>query len=223
MPRLPEDAPSAWETHEDQNGDRTRGEALLAARALGRSGFACLDCHAIAGAGLRPGPDLAGASSRGSLWSGATTQVSVAVGLCVERYLDRPALESAPRADLVAALRALPPGATPLAPPAPASLPELRADPAAGGDRTRGLAVYDAACRHCHEDGPAGPALGGPFSALQVARTIRGLDRPDHPATHMPRFESTRLDDNALADVVLAVVESPASATQRPVGSGDAR
>jgi mono/diheme cytochrome c family protein len=85
------------------------------------------------------------------------------------------------------------------------------------------MAVYDAACRHCHERGPAGPVLGGPFTALQVARTVRGLDRPDHPATHMPRFHTHRLDDGRLADVVLAVVESPRASPPHPRGSSEAR
>lgn len=223
LPRLPDDAPSAWGSHIEASGDRERGHALLASRALGRSGLSCLDCHAVAGSTLRPGPDLAGVAGRAPLWSGATHRVSVAVDLCVERYLDRPALEPSPRADVVEALRALPAGPPADAHVAPVNPAELREDPARGGDRTRGRAVYDAACRHCHEAGPAGPVLGGPFTALQVARTIRGLDRPDHPATHMPRFDARRLDDGALADAVLAVVESPPAGAQHPSGSSEAR
>jgi len=222
-PRLPDDAPSAWGSYVEAPGDQERGQSLLASRALGRSGLSCLDCHAVAGSTLRAGPDLAGVAGRAALWSGATNRVSVAVDLCVERYLDRPALEPSPRADVVEALRALPAGPPADAPVAPANPADLREDPIRGGDRDRGIAVYAAACRHCHEEGPAGPLLGGPFTAVQVARAIRGLDRPDHPATHMPRFDARRLDDGALADVVLAVVESPPAGAQHPSGSSEAR
>lgn len=158
-------------------GDASR--APLADRAFGRSGFACLDCHAHTAASIRPAPPLSGSSPPG--WHGRAPTAAAAITRCIERYSSRPAPADAV-ADLVAALGA----------PATAA-PSLPAEPAA---------LYAAACRHCHEDGPAGAVLGRPHRAAALRATIRGTDRPPHPATLMPPFTVDTLPDAALDALV---------------------
>lgn len=69
-------------------GDAQAGAALRRDRALGRSGFACADCHAVDAP--RPGPSLVGARADQIDW-------------CVERFMRRPALSARQVADLQAA------------------------------------------------------------------------------------------------------------------------
>lgn len=161
--------------------------APLADRAFGRSGFACLDCHRHTAPALRPAPPLAGFRPPG--WHGQAPTAAAAIARCVERWQRRPAPSDAVTADLAASFAA---------PAAPA--PPLPAD---------GAALYAAACRHCHEDGPAGPVAGRPFAAAALRATIRGDDRPRHPATQMPPFDPGVLPDPTL-DALVGWLTGPA-------------
>ena len=105
---------------------------------------------------------------------------------CVERYLARPALPPQLMADLMRATER---------PPEPAPEPP-----------TTGRGLYDVACRHCHEDGPAGALLGRPFLVGALQATIRGVDRAPHPRTLMPSFSPTVLPESGLSALVQAVV-----------------
>ena len=108
---------------------------------------------------------------------------------CVERYLARPALSPQLMANL------------------------LRATESTSGRAlevpTTGRDLYDAACRHCHEDGPAGAILGRPFRVGSLRATIRGADRPPHPRTLMPSFPEAVLSEGDLRVLTEAVI-SPA-------------
>lgn len=179
-------------------------------RRLGRSGLACVDCHATTATmdALRPAPPLSGLAARMPLWSGLAPTVEVAVNLCVERWLMRPSLTGAPLATLASAADGpgAPTGAKPAAVPADAhadaesTLPE--------GDPARGRVLYDAACRHCHEQGPGTALWGRAWSRTVVARTVRGIDRPQHPGTLMPPFGPEVLSDAALADLTTALADA---------------
>ena len=68
-------------------GDALAGAALLHDRRLGRSGFACADCHPVDAP--RPGPSLAGVNAAGIDW-------------CVERFQRRPPLAAQAIADVLA-------------------------------------------------------------------------------------------------------------------------
>lgn len=161
--------------------------APLADRTFGRSGFACLDCHRHVAPALRPAPPLAGFRPPG--WHGRAPTAAAAIARCVERWQRRPAPSDAVTADLAASFEVAP------APAAP--LPE------------EGAALYAAACRHCHEDGPAGPVAGRPLAAAALRATIRGDDRPRHPATMMPPFGPEALPDAAL-DALVGWLTGPA-------------
>lgn len=162
------------------SGPGVAGRAPLADRGFARSGYACLDCHRLDAPTVRPAPPLAGFAPPG--WRGRAPTTAAAVVRCVERYQRRIAPAEAV-ADLVAAIEA--------APPAPD--PPLPAEPAA---------LYDAACRHCHEGGPAGPVLGRPHRAAALRALIRGDDRPRHPGTSMPPYTPEALPDVALDALV---------------------
>jgi mono/diheme cytochrome c family protein len=120
----------------------------------------------------------------------------IAVNLCVERYLDRPALTPPTLDALVSAVTALP------------------AQVGGGLDpgRVDGAHLYDAACRHCHEDGPAGSVLIRRWPRRQLVDVIRGQDRPAHPATHMPAFTTATLSDAALDALVEFIADAPTRA-----------
>lgn len=206
-PRLPPASATPWAGGTSAATPEGTGRAQLDDRRLGRSGLACTDCHATAETldVLRPAPRLSGLSARLPLWSGLAPSVEVAVNLCVERWLSRPALTGASLAGLAAA--ADPGGGAP--PAAPVSAPP----PVDGverpeGDAGRGRTIYDAACRHCHEDGPGGALWGRPWARAALARTVRGLDRPRHPGTLMPPFGSAVLSDDALADLTTALADA---------------
>ncbi len=151
-------------------GLTSRGAQLLRDRSLGRTGLACADCHALNDSELRPGPPL---RSR----AGASPP---AINRCIERYLARPALEPQPLGDLVAALEA----SAPATEPAP-----VEATPAA---------LYDAACRHCHEDGPGPAVVGCAWRPVELERIVRGDPRTFHPAGLMPPFPRERLGDSQM-------------------------
>lgn len=196
---LPPAAPSAWTVVASRPS--AAPEALgtrrwLEDRALGRSGLACGDCHAVSASGLRTSPRLDGAAARGSLWSGATTDLPIAVNLCVERYLDRPALTPPALDALVSAVASLP----------------TQVGGGLGPGHVDGALLYDAACRHCHEDGPAGPVLTTRWPRRQLVDVIRGQDRPAHPATHMPAFTTETLPDAALDVLVEFIADAPTRA-----------
>jgi len=196
---LPEAALSPWRV-ESAPAPVAPTPERLRDRSVGRSGFACADCHATGDDAVRPAPRLVGTSTRTSLWSGATDSWVVAVNLCVERYLDRPALPSPEVDGLVAAIHALPR----LEPTGAASSAALAPIDGAG--------LYDAACRHCHEGGPAGPVLSTRWTPRALTVLVRGWDRPAHPATHMPAFGTETLSDAALAALVEFVADAPAKA-----------
>ena len=222
-PSLPPESPTPW-TARAVTAPAT--PQALEDRRLGTTGYACVDCHALGGSEtpLRPGPPLGGLAERKRLWSGSTESPEVAVNLCVERWLARPALDAAALGGLLAALSTLPAGGRPDTPetpetpetPAPATAPAsdaAAANPAdlAGlpeGDAKRGAALYDAACRHCHEGGPAGALWGRPWSRGALLMTIRGLDRPRHPGTLMPPFSARVLPDSDLADLGTALADA---------------
>lgn len=153
--------------------------APLADRGFGRSGLACLDCHRHTAPAIRPAPPLAGFTPPG--WRGRAPTAAAAITRCIERYQHQPARADAV-ADLVAALDA----------PATAA-PSLPTDPAA---------LYAAACRHCHEDGPAGAVLGRPHRAAALRAVIRGADRSPHPRALMPPYDPSTLPDAALDALV---------------------
>ena len=154
------------------SGDAARGAPLLRDRALGRTGYACADCHRLEPGGpRRPGPPL---PSRGGV---AQRTLARAVSRCVERYLSRPALDGARLGDLLAALAE---GAR-------------RADVEPRGPRDGG-AIYDRACRHCHEGGPAGPVAGCAWRRADLLRAVRGIGRSRHPVSWMPAYAPARFD-----------------------------
>lgn len=185
--------------------------AGLRDRTLGTTGYACADCHALGDAARRPAPALAGVSARSGLWSGTAASLPVAVNRCVERYLARPSLEGPALGGLVAALEALPASADGVVASTPART-EAEASELPEGDAARGAGLYDAACRHCHEGGPAGPLWGRAWARPALIRTIRGWDRPAHPGTLMPAFAAAHVGDADLADVATALADATAPA-----------
>lgn len=186
--------------------------AALRDRSLGNTGYACADCHALGEPARRPGPALAGVAGRSGLWSGTAPSLPSAANRCVERYLARPSLDGAALGGLVAALEALPAGASPDAvAPGPART-EADAAQLPEGDPTRGAGLYDAACRHCHESGPAGALWGRAWARPALIRTIRAWDRPAHPGTLMPAFGPGALPDADLADLTTALADAAAPA-----------
>jgi cytochrome c2 len=208
-PKLPAEAPTPL-TAVATPAPATPG--ALRDRSLGTTGYACADCHALGEPARRPGPALGGISGRSGLWSGTAETLPVAVNRCVERYLARPSLEGAALGGLVAALEALPAAATAGATaPGPART-EAEAPELPEGDSARGAGVYDAACRHCHEGGPAGPLWGRAWARPALIRTIRAWDRPAHPGTLMPAFGPGALPDIELADVTTALADAAAPA-----------
>ena len=203
-PRLPPPLPppgAGWRGP----GDAGRGRALMRDRRVGRSGYACGDCHRLVGdapARLRPAPSLVTLGA-GPWWSGLAPSVAIAVDLCVERYLARPALAPGPLGDLVAA--------TATATAVSRAGRTFRSPPAALlGDARRGAALYDQACRHCHEDGPAGALLTRPWRPSAIAARIRGDGRGAHPAhlALMPRWPVEAIDDQATADLATWVADA---------------
>jgi mono/diheme cytochrome c family protein len=184
--------------------------AALRDRTLGTTGYACVDCHGLGEPGHRPGPDLAGVSARTGLWSGTAETLPVAVNRCVERWLARPSLDAGALGGVVAALAALPAGAS--APSASGAADATDATELPEGDAVRGAALYDAACRHCHEGGPAGPLWGRAWARPALIRTVRGADRPAHPGTLMPAFATSALTDAQLADLTTALADGAAPA-----------
>ncbi len=192
---LPAAAPSAWVVVTSKTNPasaQASAQVSLEDRALGRSGLACADCHAIRAGAVRPAPRLDGALTRDSLWSGATPNVAVALNLCVERYLDRPALAPPMLDALVSALTALP----------------ALSDDVRGSAPVDGARLYDTACRHCHEDGPAGGVLATRWTRDAITAVVRGSNRPAHPATHMPAFDAQTLPEPALTALVDFVVDA---------------
>ncbi|MEZ4468620.1 MAG: cytochrome c [bacterium] len=166
-------------------GDAARGDALLQDRAVARSGLACADCHAL-GAALRPGPPVGALARQATWWWGTAPDLAAAVQRCVERYQTRPPLDGRALGDVIAALQAAPA-------PTPAAVPDAPA------------ALYAAACRPCHEDGPGPPVLGRTWPSSFLRARIRGTDRPAHPDTLMPAFAPDRLPDAALDGLVDAL------------------
>ncbi len=207
-PRLPLPSTTPWSAVVGES-TAPSDPTGLSDRRLGRTGLACLDCHRAPGASepLRPAPPLGGLGARGSFWSGLAPSAAVAVNLCVERWLSRPALEGAALAALVAAADGpAPPAGEASPPPSTAAKADLADLPE--GDAGRGRALYDAACRHCHEDGPGGALWGRAWSRGALARTVRGLDRPRHPGTLMPTFDAASLPDASLADLTTALADA---------------
>ena len=74
-------------------------------------------------------------------------------------------------------------------------------------------ALYDAACRHCHEAGPAGPVLGRPWRRSALRQRIRGRDRARHPSTLMPAFTEAHLPEPALTALIGWIVDTPPADT----------
>ncbi len=177
--RLPAALPASSERV--RPGDAEAGERALADRKLGRSGWACVDCHPLQTGAWRPAPALAGLRSEGPFWSGAARTADAAIDRCVERFLQRPPLGGSTW-NLIAALRATPPLEERL-PEAPAGL-------------------YDAACRHCHEAGPAGALLGRRWSRRALERSLSGPQRRAPPAM-MPGFELPEGARSALVEWLL--------------------
>lgn len=186
--RLPAPLPTPYDVRVVA-GDAAGGTLLLEDRTLGRTGLSCRDCHAAAEPAIRPGPPLA-ARPPTDFWQGATDAVAVAVNLCVERYLARPPLDGRQTGQVVAAIVALAPQ-PPAAPPA---------DPGA---------LYDAACRHCHEGGPGPPVLGRPQSPRALIDHVRARRRPPHPGTLMPPFPPERLADADLEGLARWLADPP--------------
>ncbi len=155
----------------------TRGQARLSDRAEGRSGLACTDCHGVGG-DVRPAPDLHGLAST-PMWRGEATSLEAAIQRCAERYQRRLGPRGEALGDLVAALNA----AANAAP-----------DPGAAKDvpPTEPDALYDAACRGCHEAGPAGPLLGRPWPVAHLRARVLGPREPG-PDRLMPTFPPERL------------------------------
>ncbi len=84
-------------------GDLARGRAALRDRTLGRTGFACADCHRTGEAErLRPAPPI-------------NTATPSKVHYCVERYLGRSALSTAQMTDVLRATAQAPPQSAPSA------------------------------------------------------------------------------------------------------------
>ena len=167
----------------------SRGRTLLANRALGRTGFACIDCHRVAEYrptdAVRPAPDLGGRRTSGPWWRGLSSTRPGAINLCFERHLAGAQLAPEVLADLEAALGA--------APPRPANPSPAAVD---------GANLYRRACAHCHSAGPAPSLDGRRWARSKVQRAIRGR-RPMHPDRLMPAFARDVLTEaavNAIAD-----------------------
>lgn len=157
-------------------GDRARGARIFGDRAFGRTGFACADCHPGPGTtGPRPGPALDRWASGQARWSGVETTPIAALSACIERFQARPEPSPPEAAGLRAALLSAPSRPT---------------------DKT-----YEATCADCHERGPAPALRGRPWSARTLTAWVRGTNRPPHPITLMPRFDSARLSDAELAAI----------------------
>ena len=206
-PQLPAVAPTPY-TAVSTPPDAAGGD-ILRDRHLGRTGYACADCHRLGDEPaevLRPAPPLGGLAARRGFWVGATDSPVVAANLCVERWLARPALDGPRLGALAAALAALPSPAS--APPDSGGAPGGVTIDLPEGDDARGAALYDHACRHCHEGGPAGALWGRPFARGSLIRIARGADRPAHPGTLMPPFTPAVLSDVNLADLSSALADA---------------
>jgi mono/diheme cytochrome c family protein len=202
--RLPPESPRAADLAEVDlsRGDGERGMAGLLDRGFGRTGLACADCHAIGPDMLRPAPSLGGAAERTVRWAGAEGPLPVVIGTCVERYQARPPPSPAEVADLVAGIRSI--GA--------AGAVEAPAE---------GAALYDAACRHCHEGGPGGALVGRPWTEDALRHAVRGRSAPVHPGRLMPAFDAARLPDAGVETLVDWLRSRPR--TFRPVAPGAGR
>lgn len=167
VPDLVAEPPGAEVT----GGSAERGWAALRDRGLSRSGFACTDCHAD-GTELRPAPPLGGLADQPT-WRGQPQPLGAAIQRCAERYQRRLGPQGEALADLVVALERMPPPVPPAVPTEPAAL-------------------YDAACRGCHEAGPAGPVLGRPWPTAHLRAHILGPRDPGLD-TFMPPFAQERM------------------------------
>ncbi len=200
LPELPGQSVSAAST--SRSGDAVAGRLRFVDRTLGRSGLACADCHALTSrlrgdrdvdGRLHVGPAL-GQSER-AVWSGAQVTLEAALTACVERWLLRAPLPSETAADLLASLREEP------------GIERIRG-PTRSALAPHGLALYDSACRSCHEGGPGGPILGRAYRPIEVSSIIRGSNRPRHPGTLMPAFSSQVLQDAEVAAIAEAIADA---------------
>ena len=141
--------------------------AFLANRNLGRSGYACIDCHGIEGAealDLRPAPRLTMSSSGKS----GRIDFGRSINRCTERYLMRPGWNETTLVVLSTQL-GLAPGEMKPAPDMP------------------GRVLYQRACQHCHQPGLAGDLLGRPLNRSRLELFVRSKSS-SRPAILMPGF-----------------------------------
>ncbi len=179
-------------------GSATQGQRLMADRAFGRSGFACLDCHANRNAPSRGGPPFPPEGS--SFWSGATPQIEVAVNLCIERFQQRESVQGQTLGALSAAVLK---GEWPR--PAPPGTPTSHPDEPRVSER--GRRQYLARCGGCHEGGPAGAVLGKLWSRAALRAAIRGDGRRPR-SQFMPIFSARVLRPADLEAVIEFVLLS---------------
>lgn len=134
-----------------------RGAQLAGDPAVSRStnSFSCLTCHAARAQGTRvlPGAPLQGAARRPTFWGGEVTHLREAVERCWINFMrGAPADLDGPDGQAIGAwLESLAPaGSTEGTAAVPMTWPRTVRDPGAGGDRTRGQAVWNRACFTCH-------------------------------------------------------------------------
>lgn len=141
--------------------------------------FACTTCHAVragdVGTRIFPGAPLEGAARRPSFWGGETTHLREAVERCwvffmrgVPEDLDGPNGQA-----IWAWLESIAPtGSTVGTSPVANTWPRTVGDPGAGGDPTRGMAVWNRACASCHGGFSTGAGRLGPLVSIVPQATV---------------------------------------------------
>jgi cytochrome c553 len=197
----------------------SQGRKVFYSAALGRTGMACADCHAVVedeatqGDGkLRAGHTLWGSAGR-AYWRGDARKLDYpnlkkALDACAKLFLGTD-VTAEDGARLVAYLESISPrrGQPPVViqPALEANLDYDR-DKYHGGDSRRGRQLFFAACHSCHPKGAAGvgPAITGKPTA-HIARTVRegnGLLRGKKiEGTFHGFYGKDRLTDAEVADI----------------------
>ena len=174
--------------------------ALIRDRKLGRSGYACVDCHRVPGMEaslIRPAPGFG--QRVGGLTPSPALRIQRGIKHCVERYLMRAPLSARTHSILANWLDI--------------AVPASRQPSSASG-----TALFDRACRHCHDDGPAVALLTTPLRRSTILQKVLKRQPDFHPSKMMPPFMAQHLTPEEaarIADYLAQAARYPARREQK--------
>ncbi len=176
-----------------------RGAALASDPRVTRSQynpFACTTCHPVRagsqGGVTLPGAPLQGAARRPSFWGGEVVRMREAVERCWVNFMrGAPEDLDGPDGRAIDAwlLSLAPEGSTEGTAPVPRTWPRTVRD-LGPGDRTRGQAVWNRACSHCHGAIGTGEGRIGPAASVIPRDTIREHCNRDFMSVGYPDRQS---------------------------------